>query len=62
MKNDTIYSGLAQGGPHHGKPLSAYSRRVEGEDGQPGGFYVHMPANGVTPSGWRWIERKVSEK
>lgn len=54
----TIYSGLAQGGPKHGKPVSSYSRRIDHDTG----FYVYTLPVGTTPSGWKWVENKGTGK
>lgn len=51
----TVRSGHCSGGPKNGQLLVTQSK---GNVPAEGGFYVHTPAAGTTPSGWRFIESK----
>lgn len=50
----TVRSGHCLGGPKKGQMLVNQS---PGTVPAEGGFYVHQPAAGTTPSGWRWVEK-----
>ena len=57
-----VLSGLCVSGPRAGATLATMHGRKVGHPDDPGGFYVHKPASGVTPSQWLWVKNKEQTK
>lgn len=55
-----VFTGIAKGGPLNGKVQTRESTKlsVPGHDG----FYIFVPPAGAVPGGWRWVDKKGTEK